>query len=140
TSMSTPGDPQRVPDLWFADGNIVLQAENSVFKVFQGILAARSPIFRDMMSIPQPPEGGGDLFEGCPLVYMHGDSADAMSCFLRAIFDSEYFPAYPAPTEFNIIEGCLRLSHKYEVDYLRKRALVHLSSAYPTRLPLWDKR
>ncbi|KAJ7119143.1 hypothetical protein C8R44DRAFT_737968 [Mycena epipterygia] len=41
---------------------------------------------------------------------------------------------FPAPTTFDSILGCLRLSHKYEVGYLRRRALVHLSSGYRTTL------
>ncbi|KAF7314922.1 hypothetical protein MIND_00006100 [Mycena indigotica] len=134
-------DLERVPELWFPDGNVVLQAEDHVFKVFQGILAARSPIFKDMFSFPQPQERAPeDEFEGCPLVPMMGDSAHEVACFLQAIFDSEFFPAYPARTEFDIIEGCLRMSHKYQVDYIRQRALVHLSSGFPTELALLDRR
>jgi hypothetical protein len=51
-----------------------------------------------------------------------------------------YFPAFPGSTTFDIIVGCLRLSHKYEVDYLRRRALIHLSSQYRTTLSEWDSR
>jgi hypothetical protein len=46
--------------------------------------------------------------------------------------------AYPAPTDFDTIVGCLRLSHKYEVDYLRRRALVHFSSGHCTTLAAED--
>ncbi|KAJ7051318.1 hypothetical protein C8F01DRAFT_1174985 [Mycena amicta] len=132
--------PRRVDGLWFSDGNIVIQAEDLIFKVFQGILAARSPIFRDMLAIP-PPEARDvdDSFEDCPLVRLPDSAADTES-FLRAIFDSEFFPAYPARIEFAALQGCLRLSNKYEVDYLRQRALVHFSSGFPVHLSLLDKR
>jgi hypothetical protein len=53
-------------------------------------------------------------------------------------FLGRFFMPYPAPTTFETIAGILRLSHKYEVDYLRRRALVHLSSMYPTRLSAVD--
>lgn len=46
---------------------------------------------------------------------------------------------FPAPTEFDAIVGCLRLSHKYAVDYLRRRALVHLSSGHAMKLSDADK-
>ncbi|KAF7295915.1 hypothetical protein HMN09_01135500 [Mycena chlorophos] len=140
-SPSAP--PKRVQELWFPDGNIVLRAENSVYKVFQGILAARSPIFQDMLSVPQASSAGQapeDEFDGCPLVFMAGDSAAEMTCFLKAIFDSEFFPAYPARTKFATIQGCLRLAHKYEVRYLRQRALIHLASAFPMTLKEVDER
>ncbi|KAF7353906.1 BTB domain-containing protein [Mycena venus] len=46
---------------------------------------------------------------------------------------------YPAPTDFDVVVGCLRLSHKYGVEYLRRRALVHFSSRFPTTLPQFDR-
>ncbi|KAJ7761196.1 hypothetical protein DFH07DRAFT_883716, partial [Mycena maculata] len=125
---SQPNELQRIQDLWLEDGNIVIQAETSnQFRVYRGVLAARSPVFRDMFSFPQPPDP--ELVDGCPLVSLP-DPAPHVTVFLRAIFDSSFFGAFSAPTEYSIIVGCLRLSHKYEVDYLRRRALVHLSSGY----------
>ncbi|KAH9925593.1 uncharacterized protein BXZ73DRAFT_103130 [Epithele typhae] len=43
-------------ELWFADGNLVLVARDVEFRVYQGPLAAHSPIFKDMLSLPQPGE------------------------------------------------------------------------------------
>ncbi|KAJ6548094.1 hypothetical protein DFH09DRAFT_989136 [Mycena vulgaris] len=126
---------QRVQDLWFADGNLVIQAGNSQFRVYRGILAARSPVFQDMLSFPQPPDS--ELVEGLPLVNLPDAETEVIE-FLKAIFIPEYFAAFPALTKFEIIVGCLRLSHKYEVDYLRRRALIHLSSVYRTTLVKWD--
>ncbi|KAJ7694378.1 hypothetical protein B0H17DRAFT_1009257 [Mycena rosella] len=37
-----------------------------------------------------------------------------------------------------LVVGVLRLSTKYEVSHLLRRALVHLSSASPTTLPDWE--
>ncbi|KAJ6509162.1 hypothetical protein C8R47DRAFT_1097650 [Mycena vitilis] len=127
---------QRVEELWFEDGNLVIQAGNSLYRVFRGILAARSPIFQDMLCLPQPSDS--ELVEGCPLVCIQ-DQAVEVTSFLRAIFDSSFFMPHPAPTDFNTLVGVLRLSHKYGVDYLRRRALVHLSSGYRTTLSSFDK-
>ncbi|KAJ7435940.1 hypothetical protein FB451DRAFT_1571260 [Mycena latifolia] len=127
--------PQRGQELWFEDGNLVLQAGNSQFRVYRGILAARSPVFQDMLSFPQPPDS--ELVDGCPLVCLP-DAENEVAEFLSAIFIPEYFLPLPAFTDLDIIMGCLRLSHKYEVDYLRRRALIHLSSRYRTTLSEWD--
>ncbi|KAJ7490865.1 hypothetical protein FB451DRAFT_1124420 [Mycena latifolia] len=127
--------PQRRQELWFEDGNLVIQAGNSQFRVYRGTLAARSAVFQDMLSFPQPPDS--ELVEGCPLVRLQ-DAEIEVSEFLKAIFVPEYFPPFPYRTKFDVLVGCLRLSHKYEVDYLRRRALVHLSSAYRTTLSEWD--
>ncbi|KAJ7604131.1 hypothetical protein FB45DRAFT_939791 [Roridomyces roridus] len=134
--MQVDNTPHRHPELWFDDGSIVIQAENTQFRVHRSILAARSPVFKDMLSFPQPLDA--ELVEGCPLVHLH-DSAAELSVFLRAIFNSEFFMPFPVGTEFDIIVGVLRLSHKYEVEYLRRRALVHLSSGYATTLSKWDR-
>ncbi|KAJ7612138.1 hypothetical protein FB45DRAFT_307696 [Roridomyces roridus] len=133
--MQVDDAPHRIPELWFDDGNIVIQAGNSQFRVHRGILSARSPVFKDMLSFPQPLDS--ELVEGCPLVCLP-DAATEVAVFLRAIFDSNYFMPFPANTQFDILQGCLRLSHKYEVEYLRLRALVHLSSRFRTTLPEWD--
>ncbi|KAJ7154360.1 hypothetical protein C8R43DRAFT_1066365 [Mycena crocata] len=133
---STLTEPQRVGQLWFEDGNIVIQAGNSQFRVFRGILAAQSPVFKDMFSLPQPADS--EAVDGCPVVRLH-DSKEDLTVFLRAIFDPEFLQPYPRWTELTTIASCLRLSQKYEVNFLRRRALVHLSARYPIRLADYDE-
>ncbi|KAJ7494296.1 hypothetical protein B0H11DRAFT_2004040 [Mycena galericulata] len=128
-------EPHRVEELWFEDGNLIIQPGNSQFRVYRGILATRSPVFQDMFAFPQPQDS--QLVEGCPIVHLH-DSPPEVTVFLKAIFDSSFFKPFPTKTDFVTIAGCLRLSHKYEVEYLRRRALVHLSSRYRTTLSEWD--
>ncbi|KAJ7689852.1 hypothetical protein B0H17DRAFT_936866 [Mycena rosella] len=130
-----PNGLQLVPGLWFEDGNVIIQAETDHFRIYRGVLAARSPIFNDMLGLPQPQEL--ETLEGCPVVRLP-DAALEVAAFLRALFDSAFFEPYPSPSEFHIIAGILRLSHKYDVAYLRHRALVHLSSLYSTTLDEWD--
>ncbi|KAJ7142092.1 hypothetical protein C8R43DRAFT_580923 [Mycena crocata] len=129
-------EPYRVPELWFEDGNIVIQAGNSLFRVFRSILAARSPVFQDMFAFPQPTNS--ELIDGCPLVRFLDSSAE-VTVFLKALLDPEFFKPYPHRTEFDTVVGCLRLSHKYGVDSLRTRALIHLSSGYFTKLSDCDE-
>ena len=45
---------------------------------------------------------------------------------------NRFFEPAPTLTELRVITEILGLSHKYDVQYLRRRALTHLSSAYPT--------
>ncbi|KAF8198757.1 hypothetical protein K438DRAFT_1966720 [Mycena galopus ATCC 62051] len=124
----------KVENLWFKDCGLVIRASNVVFRLSGEILAAKSPIFRDMLQIPQPSDG--ETIEGCPVVCLPDDPTDT-TAFLRAIFDSEFFEPYPSETDFDTIHGVLKLSNKYMVDYLRRRALVHLSCRYPTTFDGW---
>ncbi|KAF7337342.1 BTB domain-containing protein [Mycena sanguinolenta] len=131
TNAEIPQDLVQEEALWFPDGTLVLRAETHLFRVFPGILAAKSPVFQDMLSFPQPQNG--ESYDGCPLVHLPDSAAD-MTHFLKAIFHYEYFEPWPTKLAFEIVAGVLRMSQKYQVDHLRKRALVHLSRRYPISL------
>ncbi|KAJ7688022.1 hypothetical protein B0H17DRAFT_1012810 [Mycena rosella] len=130
-------EPRRVEELWFEEGGLIIRAQACLFRVPRGILAARSPIFADMLSCPQPPDS--EALDGCPVVEIPDAAAD-VTVFLKAIFDSSFFEAYPHTTNFATVSAILRLSAKYEVEHLRRRALTHLSSRFPTTLSDWDVR
>ncbi|KAJ7186557.1 hypothetical protein C8R46DRAFT_1273226 [Mycena filopes] len=116
-----------VPDLWFPrDTPIVIRAEGKLFQVSRGILAARSTVFSDMFTLPQPAGGDNPKIDGSQVVDLP-DLAEEVEVFLRAIFDSSYFMPAPAPIELSGVLGILRLSHKYDVQYLFRRALNHLA-------------
>ncbi|KAJ7678151.1 hypothetical protein DFH06DRAFT_567246 [Mycena polygramma] len=135
SSESQADSPTRVDHLWFYDHGLVIQAGNRLFRVSGATLAARSSVFRDMLSIPQP--ACQPLIDGCPIVLLHDSPVDA-EYFLTAVFDSGFFERPPAPTTFPIVSGILKLSTKYDVEYLRRRALLHLSAALPQSLEEFD--
>ncbi|KAJ7487276.1 hypothetical protein B0H11DRAFT_1721522 [Mycena galericulata] len=118
--------PTKVDHLWFSRDTIVIRAENKIFQVSGALLAARSTVFRDMIAFPQPMGGDTEQFDGSPVVRLH-DSAHDVEVFLRAIYDSSYFMPAPAETELSAVLGILRLSNKYDVQYLYRRALEHLA-------------
>ncbi|KAJ7070228.1 hypothetical protein B0H15DRAFT_871064, partial [Mycena belliarum] len=126
----------RVQDLWFADHGLVLQAEDRLFRVSGGILSARSSVFRDMLAIPQSKSRA--QIDGCPVVVLDDSGMDA-EYFLRAIFDASFFERPPASTTLPTVAGVLKLSTKYGVEFLRRRALLHLSTALAGSLDEWDE-
>ena len=60
--------------IWFADGNVILEAEERQFRVHRGILAMHSTVFKDMFEMPQPSEE--PTVEGCPVVKLSDTAAD----------------------------------------------------------------
>lgn len=82
-------DPSTVvrSDVWYDDGNIILQAEQVQFKVLRSILAEISSVFRDMFSLPQPTvaQYEAEMVYGCPIVHL-SDSAEEVQLVLEAIF------------------------------------------------------
>lgn len=76
----------RVPDLWFTDGSVVLEAGSRLFRVYFGILAQASSVFKDLLTIPQPLEEDCETYDGCPLVHMP-DLYQDLYPFLKALHD-----------------------------------------------------
>jgi hypothetical protein len=74
--------------LWYDDGTIVIQAADTVFRVYGGLLAAKSTVFRNMLSFPKPPVLPVNVYEGCDVVHVP-DSASDMYYFLLAIHEFE---------------------------------------------------
>ncbi|KAJ7289298.1 hypothetical protein C8J57DRAFT_1114940 [Mycena rebaudengoi] len=123
---------QKEGSLWFSTEVVILQAGTRIFRVFAAILKEKSSVFADMFALPQPPTDAETL-EGFPVIKLHDDPAE-VAVFLRALFDSSFFMPYPTTVDSSHVLGILRLSHKYDVPYLRRRALQHLNSVLPTTL------
>jgi hypothetical protein len=76
----------RAEGLWFEDCGLIIQAERTLFRVSRDFLAVRSPVFRDMLSLPTPQSA--DMMDGCPFVCLP-DSAQDVAHFLKALIYSE---------------------------------------------------
>ncbi|KAK7062386.1 BTB domain-containing protein [Favolaschia claudopus] len=136
SSSASQTELKRVEDLWFPDATLILRAENSLFRVHSGILAARSSVFQDMIAFPQPTppaeSDGNEMVDGHVVVRLH-DLAGEVEVFLRAIFDSSFFMPPRSPVKFQVVIGVMRLAHKYDVQFLFRRALSHLDSIFPVQ-------
>ncbi|KAJ7450077.1 hypothetical protein B0H11DRAFT_1877656 [Mycena galericulata] len=122
----------RVEHLWFEEDNLIIRAEDSLFRVSKGVLAARSPVFKGMLfGLPRPNPAHIVTMYGCPVIQLHHSAAD-VEYFLRAIFDSEFFLPPPAKSFFWAVVGILRLAYEYDVKYLLRRALFHFETFYPS--------
>lgn len=76
----------RSPGLWFDDGSIVIQVEDTQFRVHRSMLSKYSVIFRDMFTVPQPPASDEEaMVEGCLVVQLQ-DSAHDWVIVLQAMY------------------------------------------------------
>jgi hypothetical protein len=72
---------------------IVLQAENTIFRVHKSLLARHSGFFHDLFTLPQPEADGksssvhssGDI-EGCQVLRLH-DAPEDVANLLTALVD-----------------------------------------------------
>lgn len=83
-------DIKRSKDIWFDDGNIVLQVDQTQFRVHGSILSRHSSVFCDMFALPQPNDKS-HWVEGCPVVIMSDDSAEQWQ-FVFATFIYRVYP------------------------------------------------
>ncbi|KAJ7734578.1 hypothetical protein DFH07DRAFT_1065248 [Mycena maculata] len=117
--------------IWMPYGDIILQAESTQFRVNRDVLAQQSSVFKDMFSIPQPPN---ELtVEGCPIVHML-DTAKDWELLLGVLYDPfQHKDALP----FDVLASMLRLM-KYEITIAVENATQRIHHEFPEQLDDWD--
>lgn len=86
--------PSESPLCWFDDGNVVLQAEDTLFRVYKGFLRKQSSVFDDMFSLPAAArENEMETFDSCSLVVVQ-ETAKEMELFILALTDLTYVPSF----------------------------------------------
>ncbi|CAA7266040.1 unnamed protein product [Cyclocybe aegerita] len=123
---------------WFKDGNVVLQAEETQFRVHQSMLAHHSRVFNDLFGIPQPEVSQDPMVDGCPLVPLSDTAADVRQ-IMAIFYDNISFLDLRNSMQVDQISAMLRMGKKYEIDYLMNEALQRLRCNYPTTLAVWDE-
>ena len=123
-------------------GDIFLKSSDGVhFRVRSAILAEASPIFSDMMSVPQPPPKTSGptaraaidpMLDGAPIVAVSEDS-DTLDAILRLCYPTKD----PDLTDLKAIRSVLAASLKYEMEEaasLMKKSLNSYLVGQPFRV------
>ncbi|EPT05740.1 hypothetical protein FOMPIDRAFT_33876, partial [Fomitopsis schrenkii] len=117
-------------EVWLNDGNVVIGAETTAFRVHRSVLSLHSDVLRDMFTLPPPTDDGQEMMEGYPVVRVSDMAAD-MRHMLKALYGgSEMLSGYKTKAEFKVLAALLRLAHKYQIDKLRDGALARLKALY----------
>ncbi|KAH9833975.1 uncharacterized protein C8Q71DRAFT_770391 [Rhodofomes roseus] len=122
-------------EIWFADGNVVLEAKGHVFRIYQGLLAHNSEIFRDLFTVPQPTSM--ETYEGCPIVHLT-DRPEDLRHLLRVIYHGNRYYRPDEQLEFAAVAALVRLAHKYQIDHVRDAYLWRMKSCFCTELATWE--
>jgi hypothetical protein len=88
SERNSDGDQRTRSQYWFEDGNIVLQAENTLFRVHRSILSRHSQIFKDTFAMPQAPSQENESIEGCPVVPL-SDTAEDLGNIISLLYDND---------------------------------------------------
>ncbi|KAI1795348.1 hypothetical protein LXA43DRAFT_38340 [Ganoderma leucocontextum] len=120
----------RSADFWLDDGNLILLAGETAFRVYKGILTKNSGVFADMFAA-----GSADAtesFDGCPVVRLSDDPEDLgdflqhlMLCSPPRVRDDGLPLSY-----FSNLQAAIHLAHKYQCPDVEKQALAVLKTYY----------
>ena len=83
-------------DYWFEDGNIILVSENVAFKVYRGLLAEHSSVFRSMLDIGQAIPNPAEMVDGCHVIPLYDSPNDIRGIF-RLIYPLSTTLQYVSP-------------------------------------------
>lgn len=83
----TVEDLGRSEDLYLRDGTVVLQAQETRFRVSSSVLSRQSAVFEGLFSLPQPADA--ESHDGFPLITLHGDTPADVRDFLLTIIDAK---------------------------------------------------
>ncbi|KAJ7449105.1 hypothetical protein B0H11DRAFT_337041 [Mycena galericulata] len=129
--LETPESSPTHSKIWMPYGDIILQAESTQFRVNRDVLAQQSPVFKDMFSVPQPPNEVA--VEGCPIVQV-SDTAKDWELLLGVLYD----PFQDQDTlSFDVIASMLRLGRKYDISAAVKNATRRIRYEFPNQLDAW---
>ncbi|KAH9925129.1 uncharacterized protein B0H18DRAFT_877418 [Fomitopsis serialis] len=133
------GELRRDDEYWFEDGNIIIVAQEVGFRVYKGLLAMKSEVFRDMFSLPQPaPNPGSSRGETseCPIVHVTDTAAEIRLLLASHLTSAEFVSASHT---FDDIANGVRMGHKYGNPTLLKYSLERLERYYPADPSKWDR-
>ncbi|KAH8101959.1 hypothetical protein BXZ70DRAFT_1007188 [Cristinia sonorae] len=118
-------------DIWFEDGNVVLIAQDTTFRVHRGVLSNKSDVFSGMFSVPQPENM--EMLDGCPAVHL-SDSKDNLTHMLLALYNGDRYFDLTVPLPFHAVSAMLQLGSKYQIDELKRAAVHRLQRHIPSHL------
>ncbi|PIL26281.1 hypothetical protein GSI_12037 [Ganoderma sinense ZZ0214-1] len=128
-------------EFWFHDGTVILVARNVEFRVYEGLLAELSPVFKEIFEADGHPVRNVRMGKvqdfPCPVVHV-SDSPEDLRCLLRAclskrlscLYDEQYPP-------YNDISAAIRLGDKYKITQLYSQALDYLKFYFPSSFNNW---
>ncbi|KAL1938142.1 hypothetical protein VTO73DRAFT_11971 [Trametes versicolor] len=129
---------QRDEEFWYEDGTIILIAGNVEFRIYKGILAEHSPVFKDMFSLPQPPQAAPDDLP-CHVVHVSDSPEDLRHVLRIYMAKSDPNPFTRDEPTFDAISATIRLGHKYQIERLVGHSIEYLKQYFTEDLDTWSE-
>ncbi|KAI1795310.1 hypothetical protein LXA43DRAFT_992303 [Ganoderma leucocontextum] len=114
-------------EFWLPDGNIILVARNTAFRVYRALIAAQSTVFEDMFTVST--SNSDELFEGCSVVHLSDSPEDLAHLFRILLPKSQRQYHSTERRTFNEVSAVIRLAHKYHIQDVQDQALASLQES-----------
>ncbi|KAH9014702.1 hypothetical protein EDB85DRAFT_2157227 [Lactarius pseudohatsudake] len=104
-------DPPSVPlCLDMPDASIIVRSsDQATFRVHKSVLAMSSPFFKDLLSLPQPPDD--ELVDGLPVIQLSEDAG-----LLNSLISMLYPIPYVVPSSYEKVFALLAACQKYDME------------------------
>jgi hypothetical protein len=107
-SVTSPPEP-----LVLTDANLIIRSSDRVnFRVHKSVLAMTSPLFKDLLSLPQPPDS--EIIDGLPVVEFPED-ADLLRSLVSMLYPGHNVP----PSTYDKVLYLLAACQKYDMVTLQ---------------------
>ncbi|KAI0720085.1 hypothetical protein C8T65DRAFT_736251 [Cerioporus squamosus] len=158
STASDIADLKRDTSFWFEDGNIIVVAQQTAFRVHKSVLSRHSDTFSGLFTVPQPLEGA-EKIEECPIVRI-SDSAHDFGHLLHVLYDGLKYVHHDLRVLVPLLNGdlhrvsflepgkrmnfdCLsalaRLGHKYELPQVLSASVNRLKAVFTTDFAVWKQ-
>ncbi|KAI5990740.1 hypothetical protein EDD15DRAFT_2197815 [Pisolithus albus] len=115
--------PQRHPKYWFLDGNIVFQADSTLFRLHKGVLFVHSPTLENIFALPSGVENDGED-EDHP-IFLPGISGEEFDHFMSWLYHVS--GALPHDQNLSSLVAILKVSHLWQIENSIAWAIAHLN-------------
>ncbi|KAI0720103.1 hypothetical protein C8T65DRAFT_755303 [Cerioporus squamosus] len=130
--------PTRDSDLWLLDGNVVIVAQDTAFRIHRGLLSRHSEVFNGLFALAEPDEpAAAELCDGCPVVRIP-DSVHDFRYLLHALYDGlSSMESVEERTKFSMYAALARLGDKYGLPHIFAAAIKWLSTIFTDTYSVW---
>ncbi|KAI1781650.1 hypothetical protein LXA43DRAFT_647555 [Ganoderma leucocontextum] len=127
-------------EFWLDDGTVILVARDVEFRVYKGLLASLSPVFKDRFAerhALRRVSVDEQQTLSCPVVHV-ADSPEDLRRLLRVCFTKRLGRLYDErnPSYYEI-SAAIRLGDKYKITELYSQSLEYLKRHFPSTFDSW---
>ncbi|TCD63698.1 hypothetical protein EIP91_005103 [Steccherinum ochraceum] len=106
-------------DVWFEDGNAVLVAERTAFRIHRGPVTT-------------------ETFEGCPVVHVTDRKGD-IAHLLSVLYSGEKYLNPKLGIRYEVVSAMIELGTKYQMDAILNTGVALLRGSFPTSLSAYEE-